>query len=118
MGERRIDGFFDSSNGSDRVAYSIYRPEGKPKAVVQIADGMSEHFGRYEEFAGFLRERGFLVCGNDHLGHGYTAPTTADLGYFGPEKGWIHMTDDMYRLTSLVKAEEPGLPYFCLLYTS
>lgn len=50
-------------------------PEGKsPKAVVQLVHGVSEHMGRYEEFAAFLNDYGYEVFGHDHPGHGQTGP--------------------------------------------
>lgn len=41
-----------------------------PRAIVQIVHGMSEHIGRYEDFARFLVSAGFAVCAHDHIGHG------------------------------------------------
>ena len=40
------------------------------KAVLQISHGMQEYIGRYRAFAEFLTDRGILVAGHDHLGHG------------------------------------------------
>lgn len=90
---------FVSSNGVDTVACWSYVPERDPKAIVQIAHGMSEHSGRYHAFAEFLVENDILVCANDHLGHGDAAATPEDFGYFGKGNGWVHMTDDLYLLT-------------------
>jgi len=44
-----------------------------PIAVVQIAHGMGEHCGRYDDFAKFLNSNGFLVIAEDHRGHGKTS---------------------------------------------
>ena len=41
-----------------------------PKAVIQIAHGVTEYIDRYDEFANYLNEKGFVVVGNDHIGHG------------------------------------------------
>lgn len=109
-----IHGTYPSSNGTDQVAYTVYQPEGEIRAILQIAHGMAEHFGRYKDFALFLAERGILVCGNDHLGHGETAKSEEDLGYFAKDKGWIHMVDDMARLTELVKKGNETKPTFLL----
>ncbi len=105
---------FQSSNKSDTVACWSYVPEGEPKAIVQIAHGMAEHFGRYHAFAEYLTEHGFLVCGSDHLGHGETSPSLEDLGYFGENNGWVHMTDDLHLLTVKMKQEYGELPYFLI----
>ena len=71
---------FVSSNGVDTVACWSYVPERDPKAIVQIAHGMSEHSGRYHAFAEFLVENDILVCANDHLGHGIADATPEDSG--------------------------------------
>ena len=40
------------------------------KGILQIIHGMQEHMERYDEFASFMCDNGFIVVGNDHLGHG------------------------------------------------
>lgn len=40
------------------------------KYVIQVVHGMTEHIRRYEKFAKFLTERGFVVAGYDLRGHG------------------------------------------------
>ena len=61
-----------STDGKNELA--CYRTDcAAPRALLQIAHGMCEYFLRYEEFAQFLSERGILVFGHDHLGHGSTA---------------------------------------------
>ncbi len=50
-----------------------------PKGVVQIVHGMAEHAGRYEQFARYLNENGYIVIADDHRGHGKTDEKT--LGY-------------------------------------
>ena len=55
--------------------------------MIQICHGMMEHIRRYDRFARALCDRGFVVCGDDHLGHGRTAEQPEDLGYFGETDG-------------------------------
>lgn len=43
-----------------------------PKGVVQISHGMTEHVFRYDRFAKFLNENGYIAFGDDHRGHGLT----------------------------------------------
>jgi alpha-beta hydrolase superfamily lysophospholipase len=33
----------------------------EPRAVLQVAHGMSEHSGRYDDFARFMAERGYAI---------------------------------------------------------
>lgn len=42
------------------------------KGVIQIAHGMSEYAGHYDEFARYLNNRGYIVFGDDHRAHGRT----------------------------------------------
>lgn len=54
----------------------------EPVAVLQICHGMIEYIDRYDGFARYMAERGFVVVGNDHLGHGKSVCTDDDLGFF------------------------------------
>ena len=76
---------FEYSGGS--LAYRIYEPEGEIRAVVQISHGMCEYVGRYEEYAEHLCSLGIVLAGNDHPGHGESAASDADFGYFAKENG-------------------------------
>lgn len=107
-------GTYCSSNGTDTIFYRIYRPDCEPVGLLQIAHGMSEHMGRYGEFAAWLADRGFLVFGNDHIGHGESAADPSDFGYFGKEKGWVHLVDDMRLLTRTMTGYYPKLPCFLM----
>lgn len=69
------------------LSLCVYMPTEKPRAVVQIAHGMEEHQGRYENFAKFLTTRGFAVVTADMRGHGEDTPTE-NLGYFDEKNGW------------------------------
>ncbi|MEE1064578.1 MAG: alpha/beta hydrolase, partial [Acutalibacteraceae bacterium] len=44
------------------------------------------HGERYEEMAGYLCERGYAFIINDHVGHGKSVNSDADLGYFNGDK--------------------------------
>jgi alpha-beta hydrolase superfamily lysophospholipase len=111
---------FLSSNGLAKVAYWVETPdpsedsETKPRGILQIAHGMAEHSLRYRETIEYFTGKGYVVCGNDHFGHGETAASPEELGYFGKEKGWFHMAEDMYGLTLRMKETFGDLPYFLL----
>lgn len=53
----------------------VWIPDQDPIAIVQIAHGMAEYAQRYDDFARFLACNGFLVCANDHIGHGGSCPS-------------------------------------------
>ena len=90
----------------------IAEPEGDPRALVQIAHGMAEHKARYLDFIEALTQAGYAVLIHDHRGHGASAKTADDLGYFG-SVGADGMLADLKQLTGLMTARHPGLP-LCL----
>lgn len=51
----------------------VYDNVKSPKAIVLIVHGMMEHAGRYDHFARFLNENGYIVVANDLRGHGHSA---------------------------------------------
>ena len=93
---------------------ALWRPEGVPRAVVQIVHGISEHIGRYQDFAAFLAEHGFVAAGHDHLGHGRTARGREEQGFLAERNGWGLLVRDVHALREHVGAQFPGLPYFLL----
>ena len=105
------DFYFSSSTGMNRVHARKCLPDGAPRAVIQIAHGIAEYIERYDDFMSFLAENGFVVAGNDHLGHGKTAESLSDLGFFAPEHGWDSVVKDMDRLREIMRAQYPDLPY-------
>ncbi|HZD94972.1 MAG TPA: alpha/beta fold hydrolase, partial [Candidatus Sulfotelmatobacter sp.] len=100
---------FTSSDGL-RIACARWDSHGPARGVIQIAHGMGEHIGRYAETIGFLVSAGLTVYGNDHRGHGRTAPDNAHLGDFG-ESGFDLLVKDMVCLSRTAKDENPNLPF-------
>ena len=105
---------FPSADGKTAIHAVEWLPEGAPRAVLQIAHGVSEYVLRYEDFAGYLTERGFAVVGNDHLGHGLSVSDGAPRLYFGPKGSWNWVVEDMEQLRKLTHEKFPNLPYFLL----
>ena len=60
------------------------------RAAVQIVHGMAEHAARYSEFADFLTVNGIAVYADDHRGHGRTAGSLDQVGFFAEKymKSW------------------------------
>src|SRR5262249_2819935 len=92
---------FTSSDGL-RVACVRFNSRGPTRGVIQIAHGMGEHIGRYSHTIEILVSVGLTVYGNDHRGHGRTAPDKAHLGDFG-EGGFDLLVEDMVRLSRIAK---------------
>ncbi|NLW77845.1 MAG: alpha/beta hydrolase [Ruminococcaceae bacterium] len=92
----------------------IWAPETQPAAILQIAHGMVEFIDRYDAFAAYLTAQGFLVAGNDHLGHGASVTGEEHWGYFAEVGGADCVLEDMRQLTLLAKTRCPGVPFFLL----
>lgn len=105
---------YRSNDGKTRIHAVEWIPEGEVKAVLQIAHGMCEYVMRYDGFATWLSEQGVYVVGNDHLGHGETAPREEDLGYFSKKHGNRYVLGDIHRLRLITKQKYPDVPYFVL----
>lgn len=104
---------FPSVSALSDIHAASYLPEnGEIKAVIQVAHGMAEHLERYEKFAAALADLGIALYINDHLGHGKSVTSDAELGYFGANDGWKNFIEDCHTLTNIAKAENPGKPVF------
>ncbi|MBQ9990984.1 MAG: alpha/beta hydrolase [Lachnospiraceae bacterium] len=106
--------FYPSQDGRTGIHALRYLPETAPRAILQIAHGMTEFIKRYEEFAQFLNKRGIIVTGNDHLGHGNSVISEEDYGFFAKKKGNQILLKDMHELTRITRKAYPHLPYFLL----
>lgn len=105
---------FLSNDGKTKIYAVEWIPEQKPRAILQIVHGMSEYAERYEPFAEFLTEQGFLVVGHDHLGHGASVCSKEDYGYFAEKNGNQTLLKDIHKLQKLTQKKYPELPYFLL----
>ncbi len=103
---------FQSADKIHQISYEMIIPENEIKGIVQVSHGMCEYFGRYIDFAEYLAEHGFLVCGNDHLGHGDSVNTAEELGYFSETNGWHNAVEDLYTLTKIIKEKYNNIPFF------
>ena len=106
---------FPSRDGINTCHACSWEPDnGNIRAVFQIVHGMQEYIERYNAFAEFLASNGFLVVGEDHLGHGHTAATEKDLGYFTKDHPETVIVRDVHRLKKMTQEKYPGIPYFIL----
>jgi len=105
---------FPSADGKTAIHAVEWLPEVAPRAVLQIAHGVSEFILRYEPFAAYLTGQGFAVVGHDHLGHGDSVAPGAARLYFGPAGSWNWVVEDIHTLRTLTGEKFSGLPYFLL----
>ena len=125
----RTEFTFDSADGRSQVRAVLWVPLSmeradaafgepelgcfKPRGVVQLIHGMAEHIGRYDDFARFLADAGYLVAGHDHIGHGDTAGAPEHRGVIDAEGGADAMIEDAQMLRLLVSQQvASGTPYF------
>ena len=97
---------------SDGVVLNVYAgaPKEEPIGMIQIAHGMTENLLRYDAFANYMTERGYLVYGNDHRGHGGTASQKSDLGYLADQDGFEWLVKDVYEQMQHMKRLHPKFP--------
>lgn len=80
------------------------------KGMIQVIHGMAEHVNRYTEFAEYFTERGFIVYGIDHLGHGETVKlNNGTYGYFAENEGWTKVVKANKYISKLMKERHPEL---------
>lgn len=95
------------------IACTRWGCQGPVRGLIQIAHGMGEHIGRYFRVIDLLTSSGLTVYGNDHRGHGRTAPSPAHLGDFG-EGGFDMLVEDMVQLSCIAKRENPNVPFILM----
>jgi len=100
-----------TGSGAASLHARIWQPE-RPKAVLQLTHGMTEHIGRYEDFAAYLAAQGIVLAGFDLRGHGQNPgdPSVASLG----EGGWRASLEDMHLFYKLLRQKFPSLPHYML----
>lgn len=108
----RKEAYYSSNDGMHKVRALIWADDtASPIGVLQISHGVCEHIARYDAFARYLVKSGFVVCGNDHLGHGKTSATISDLGWMEPGDH-LNMLRDINALYHIMHKRYPSLPYF------
>lgn len=107
--------YFKSHDGKKIFLHKWDEVE-NPIGVIQIFHGMAEHGARYDDFANFLNNKGYIVYADDHRGHGKTADSIDALGYLG-EDGFNNIVEDEYFITKNIKSEYPSLPIFIFAHS-
>ena len=66
---KRYEISIPSSDGKTTLHGFRYDPDGPVRGVVQLVHGMEEYIGRYEDFAAYLAENGYVNDINDSRMH-------------------------------------------------
>lgn len=101
--------FYFSSKGKGKIHAIRWTPNGKIRGIVQIVHGIADYAERYGPFADYLNNLGFVVTGEDHMGHGQSIEGGSTRGYF--HGGWFAAIADTCQLMKDTMAEYPNLPY-------
>ena len=102
---------FDSRDGQSKIHAVRWIPEGKVICILQIIHGMAEYIERYEEVAQYFAQKGILVTGEDHLGHGKSVTENGTYGYFCNQDPATVVVRDVHRLKKMTQEDYPGIPY-------
>lgn len=111
---KKEDFYFDSRDGEHKIHAIRWIPEERPVCIVQIVHGMSEYIDRYDEFARYLADKGIMVVGDDHLGHGKSVRPGEKYGYFCKEDAPTVLVRDEHRLKKMTQKQYAGVPYIIL----
>lgn len=110
----RDEFYFPSKDGNTEIHTMMWKPDGEIRAILQICHGMMEYIERYDEFARFMCCRGYLIVGNDHLGHGKSVQSKSEYGFFSEKYGNACVLGDMHTLRLKITKKYPNVPYFML----
>ena len=109
---KKEDFYFDSRDGEHKIHAVRWIPDvEKPVCILQVVHGMSEYIDRYDAFANYLADRGILVVGDDHLGHGKSVRQGETYGYFCKEDAPTVLVRDEHRLKKIIQEQYAGVPY-------
>ena len=108
MAEPTKSGTFPGE-GNVQIHWQCWLPEAKPRAIVVIAHGVSEHADRYSHVgrAGSSGE-GYAVYALDHRGHGRSGGKRAVVDRLA------RAVADVDTLIGMARAEQPGVRLFLL----
>lgn len=102
---------FPSSDGKHTIYAEIYTPKsGEIRGVVQLSHGMVDHPGRYMNLVRFLTGEGYVFAGHHHLGHGKSAQSKDELGFFADEGGVGFILADLHTMNKYLRNRYPDFP--------
>jgi alpha-beta hydrolase superfamily lysophospholipase len=103
-----------SHDGTSQIRALLWEDTTSPLAVIQIIHGAAEHIERYRDFAAFLVNEGYVVCGADHIGHGKSVSEAKQLGHMPLKGGRDILVEDAHSLRKQVQEKYPNAPYLML----
>ena len=112
---RREEFYYDSHDGQSQIFAVRYEPDEGNRiwGILQVIHGMAEYMERYKQLAVYLAGRGFVITGEDHLGHGGSIGEKGP-GYFCSEDPATVLVEDVHRLRMFTQQLYPDVPYIML----
>lgn len=111
---KKKETYIQSSNGCNMLHVVVWEPQCEIRGILQISHGMVEEIDRYDEFARYVAGYGYVVAGNDHLGHGLSVRSPEEYGYINAFAGSRAMVADLHRVTICLKKAYGRVPFFLL----
>lgn len=111
---KKEDFTFKSNDQKTQIHGIIYNQTQNTKAVLQIAHGITEHAGRYEELASFLTQNDIAVVAIDLLGHGKSIYDESSKAYFGKEGTWDLVVKDLHKCKEITKQRFKNSKYIMM----
>lgn len=105
---------FTSTDVNTQIRAVIWWPPQVSNAhgVVQLVHGMAEHIMRYDSFARYLAQNGFVVCGHDHIGHGESVESPEQWGQMPTNGGRDVLVGDVGKMREAIRERlDAGLPH-------
>lgn len=103
---RTTTGRFDGTGSG--IAWRAWLPEAPARGVIVLVHGVAEHSGRYVHVGQRLAAAGFAGYALDHLGHGKSAGSKANIGSIDGA------ADNVSAMLDIATREHPGIPRFLI----
>ena len=102
-----------STEKESTLNITIFEPDDTEdiNGVIQIVHGMTEHISRYEKIAEYFTKYGYVVVGNDIIGHGQNKRSDTDNIYMD---NWFNAVEDIMAVRKLIYNKYGNTPV-CLL---
>lgn len=108
---KKAEFYYLSADQKTNIHAMEWVPESTIRGVIQISHGITEHILRYETVATFLTKQGFVVTGNDHLGHGLSIKNSRDFMHCS---NFNYLVEDVYALQKIQSEKYKNVPYYML----
>ncbi|MFZ7121206.1 MAG: alpha/beta fold hydrolase [Eubacteriaceae bacterium] len=94
---------YKSNDNTIITFYKWSKSTNRIKGVVLIVHGMAEHAKRYDDFAKYLLDEGYIIYALDLRGHGQTGAQMKKKGFFSEYDGWNKTVSDVKLLATIIQ---------------